>query len=112
MKKQIVEQLESKRRQITAMRPSPSDHIAMITSPLRKTQTPSPPVSVPFKTAEQVSSASPLQFSHLQLQSILQKGKTVRKLTEMRDIIRNEGWRSVASRPGEYQILVKTDSPL
>lgn len=63
-----------------------------------------------FSHPTMISSASPQDFSQLQLQSMLHKGNTVRKITEMKNIMQNEGWRSVASRPGEYQILLKSSS--
>ena len=65
-----------------------------------------------FTSPADVSSASPIEFSQLQLQSILNKGQTVKKITQMRDIMQNEGWRSVSSKSGEYQVFLNSQSPV
>ena len=102
MQKQVVLQLEERKRATNALTPSPIIPVKGL----------SPSTPSPYSSPVSVSSASPIEFSQMQLQSILRKGKTVRKITEMKDIMQNGTWKSVPSRSGEYQVLVNSNTPM
>merc|ERR1712232_1310096 len=88
---------ETKRKAMSVLTPSPSMPSVQQLS-----------VTTPPQAAQsmEISSSSPNDFSAMQLQTILQKGKTLEKITQMKDIMQSE-WKSVSSSPGEYQIFVK-----